>query len=51
MKRSVWTLALIAIACGGGAPSAPAQTALQGQNLSALAPENLAKSRAKAPST
>ena len=49
MKKSGWTTALIAIACLGSAPSSPAQTALEGQNLSALSPENLAKARPKPP--
>ena len=48
MKKSAW-IALMAIACLGGAPSSHAQTALEGQNPSALAPDNLAKARPKPP--
>jgi hypothetical protein len=48
MKKSAW-IALMAVASLGGAPSSHAQTALEGQNPSALAPENLAKARPKPP--
>lgn len=47
LVKSFGVLALLA--CLGSAPLVLAQTALEGNNLSALAPENLAKPRPEAP--
>ena len=50
MTGGSWLSTFVAVACGFAvtAPSA-AQTALSGQNLSAVAPENLAKTRPAPP--